>query len=459
MSNRKTLTATSLTLINLAAICNIKNFPLFAEYGLSIVFYLALCSLFFFLPISFVAAELASSWPEQGVYSWVTRAFGKKIGFLAVWLQWAYNLFWYPTLLAFVAGNFAYLIDPALAENRLYVLCVVLLSFWGMTLLNFRGMRLSGWISSLAAFLGTLLPMALIISLAMLWFFEGNPSQISFTWKAFLPKVDSIQELVLLSGVLFGLAGMEMSAVHAKDVKNPQKNYPKAIFLSALAILLLSTLGALSIAILIPPEKIQLTSSTMEAFCLLLHKLHLPWAIPLIALMITLGALGMMSTWIIGPARSLWAAAKDGALPPFFQKVNEHNTPTSILWVQAIFVSILSLVFVYMPSINSSYWALTALTVILYQIMYLLIFLSAIRLRKTHPNYPRPYRVPFGTTGLWICCLFGMVGPIFGLLISFVPPSQFDMGHLWFFEGFLIGGALLALWTPIAIFRSRTTSK
>ena len=65
-----------IALINVAAVCNIKNFPLLAEYGLSVVLFLILSAIFFFLPVAFVSAELASAWPDRGVYTWVRIALG-----------------------------------------------------------------------------------------------------------------------------------------------------------------------------------------------------------------------------------------------------------------------------------------------------------------------------------------------------------------------------------------------
>ena len=248
----KALTASMIALINVAAICNIKNFPLLAEYGLSIVFFLAAASLFFFVPVALVSAELASGWPERGVYTWVREALGPRLGFLAIWLQWVENVIWYPTVLSFIAATFAYIINPDLATNNLYVMSVILGTFWTATLINFLGMRVSGWISSVGVLLGTIIPIGAIVILGASWVATGHPSQIDFKWKDILPNLTSLNQLVLLSGVLLGLSGMEMSAVHATDVKNPSRDYPRGIFLSAILILLFSTLGALAIAVIVP---------------------------------------------------------------------------------------------------------------------------------------------------------------------------------------------------------------
>lgn len=458
MVQKKALTASMIALINVCAISNIKNFPLLAEYGLSVIFFLFLSALFFFIPVALVSAELASAWPERGVYTWVKAALGPRMGFLAIWLEWIENVIWYPTILSFIATTFAYVIDPKLATHKVYVLSAILITFWATTFINFLGMKVSGWISSIAALFGTIVPILLIIIMGAIWIFNGHPVQIQWSKKALIPDLSSINQLVLLSGILLGLSGIEMSAVHAKEVRNPQKDYPRGIFLSAFLILSFSVLGSLAIAAIVPNEDIQLASGGMEAFRYLFNAFNMPTAMPFIALITTLGALGMMSTWIVGPSRGLYATAEHGDLPPIFHKTNRHNMPTNILITQAIIVTILSTVFLFMPSVNSSYWILVALASLLYMLMYILMLISGLVLRYTHPDTLRPYKIPFGNIGIWTISLLGLIGSTFGFFISFFPPSHFDTGSLVVLELFLVGAALIFCIAPLIIFSIRKSN-
>jgi putative glutamate/gamma-aminobutyrate antiporter len=460
MLQKKTrnLTAITIALINVCAISNIKNFPLLAEYGLSVILFLILSAIFFFIPVALVSAELASGWPDKGVYTWVKVALGERYGFLAIWLEWIENVIWYPTVLSFIVATFAYIINPALAENKIYVMIAILVTFWSVTFLNFLGMRFSGWLSSVAALFGTIFPIALIIILGGFWILGDHPVQIQFTWGGLFPDLTSLNELVLLSGVLLGLAGMEMSAVHAKNVKNPAKDYPRGIFLSAVLILIFSILGSLAISAIVPIKEIDLASGSMEAFTYLFRAFNIPWAIPVIAALMTFGAMGMMSTWIVGPSRGLLATAQDGLLPPLFHKVNDKGMPVWILITQAIVVTILSLIFLFMPSVSSSYWALVALASILYMVMYVLMFIAGIVLRYSHPEVERAYRIPGGNKGMWIVALLGIFGSSFGFVIGFFPPTQIDTGKLITLECFLMGGTLIFCLLPFLIYRSRKLS-
>jgi len=454
---KRTLNIFLLAMINVAAICSIKNWPLTAELGFSSLFYFILTSLLFFIPVSLVSAELATGWPQHGgIYAWVKQAFGHKIGFLAVWLLWIENVVWYPTTISFIAGTLAFIVNPHLVQNTLYMFCIILGIFWGTTFINLLGMKMSGWISSLGVILGTIIPGIIIITLGIVWICSGNPSNITFSWNTFVPSLSPTQ-LALLAGVLLGFAGMEMSAVHAHDVKNPQKNFPRAIFLSATIIIVLSILGTLAVAIVIPRHEINLVSSGMETIAFFLRSYGFHYLTPFIAIVMVIGALGAVSTWIVGPSKGLLAAAQDGDLPPICHKKNKHNVPVGILFIQGILVSILSTVFLLIPDVNSSFWMLTVLTSQLYLIMYILMFIAGIVLRYTQPDVLRSYKIPYGNIGMWLVAGAGIVSSLFALIIGFVPSSQLETKHYLFYELFLLLGILIFCLAPFIILKCKTS--
>jgi glutamate:GABA antiporter len=447
----KVLTVFTLAMINVAAISSVKNWPFIAEYGFASLFYFIVAALVFFFPISLVSAELATGWPERGgVYLWVKEAFGEKWGFLAVWLQWIENVAYYPTILSFTAATIAYIFNPALSTNTAYTVVMVLLLFWSATMANLFGMKMSGWISKIGAICGTLIPATIIIVLGGLWIFEGNQLQIQFNFESLIPDF-SLMTMVFFTGVVLSFAGMEMSAVHALDVEKPQRNYPRAILLSAILILIPSILGVLSIAIVIPQSDLNLTAGTMQAFTVFLSKYRLDWFIPIIATLTAIGLFGTVSTWIIGPTKGLHAAGQEGHLPTLFHKLNERRAPVSILVMQGILVTILSLMFLLMPTVSSGFWILTVLVAQLYLIMYVLVFAAAIKLRYSKPKVKREYKVPGGKPGIWIVGVLGILGSLFALVIGYFPPAQIEVGNATFYTSFLLGGSLIGCIAPFII--------
>lgn len=454
----RTLSVFTLAMINVAAVSSIKNWPFISELGLSSLFYFLLAALFFFFPVALVSAELATGWPHKGgVLSWVTEAFGPRWGFLAIWLQWIENVVWYPTILAFAISTIAYIFDPSLASNLNFTVFGVLSLFWIATLSNLFGMKASGWLSSFGAICGTLIPGCIIIALGFFWISSGAPLEISFSWDRFLPNF-AFKEMVFFTGVLLSFCGLEMSAVHALDVKNPQKNYPRATFLSALIIFVPMVLGVLSIAAVVPQKDISLTAGTMQAFTIFFAKYKLSKFIPLIALVMAIGFFGSVCTWIIGPTKGILAAAQKGYLPPFFHRENKNGAPSHILLLQGAIVTILTLVFLLMPSVSSGFWMMTVLSAQLYLIMYILLFLAALYLRYSKPDVVRVYKVPFGKVGMWITCLCGIAGSLFALLIGYVPPNAIQVGSPALYTGFLIVGTFLGCGAPFYIFARKKAS-
>lgn len=456
---RRILTVFVLAMLNVSVMASLRNLPLVAEYGLGAIPYFFIVALLFLIPCALVSAELATGWPKSGgIYIWVREALGDRWGFFAIWVQWAHNLAWYPAILSFVATTIAYVFDPRLAQNTHFVLAVILFSFWGMTLLNYLGIRTSSWFSTIGVIVGTILPGILIILLGFSWVIKGSPIQISLSHEAFFPSFSHINQLVFLAGMFLAFAGLEVTAVHAGDVINPQKNYPKAIIIAAMITFFIFMLGSLAIAIVIPREQISLVSGLMEAFKVFFNSYGLGWILPVIGVLLIIGAVAEVNAWIIGPVKGLYATSIHGNLPPFFQNLNKFGMPTHLLFFQAVIVSLAALVFLKMPSLSASYWILSALSAQSYLIMYLLMFISAIKLRYTKPHVPRVYKIPYPHKGIWLVSVLGILASLFAIFISFIPPAQFQIGSLLFYELFLIIGLFVMCGIPLIIYQFRQPS-
>src|SRR5580704_17053695 len=102
---KKLLNVYSIAMMSVIAVDSLRTLPFSATYGFSLVFFYVVAAFGYLLPIGLVSSELASGWPTRGgIYIWVREAFGDFAGVTVIWLQWIYNLAWYPTILAFLAG-------------------------------------------------------------------------------------------------------------------------------------------------------------------------------------------------------------------------------------------------------------------------------------------------------------------------------------------------------------------
>lgn len=435
---------------------SLRNLPLVATIGFEMVGFFIITALTFLIPSALVSAELATGWTKSGgIYVWVREALGDRWGFFAIWMQWAHNLTWYPAILSFVAATLAYIIHPSLATNKIFIICVVVVFFWAMTLANYFGLKKSSLLSTIGVISGTIAPGIFIIAIASYWFLSGRPTAIFENTTSFLPHFEGASDLVFLGGFFLAFCGYEVSAGYANEVKKPQKNYPRAIAYSAAITFFLFLLGALAISIVIPKDKISLVSGLIDALDIYLSSLGIGFLVPLLAFLLVIGALAEINSWIIGPVKALHTTSAHGNLPPILQKLNKHGTPTNLLFTQASIVTLASCVILLMPTLSSSYWILSAISAQMYLIMYVFMFIAAIRLRYTHPNVPRMYRIPHPHKGMWLVASVGLIASLFVIGISFVPPAALKITNLLAYELFLWGGLILMSIIPLMIYKLR----
>lgn len=454
---KRVLSVFSLVMINVIAVDSIRTLPMAASYGFALVSLYIIAALLFFIPTALITAELATAWPAKGgMYTWVKIAFGPKWGLCVVYLQWIYNVVWYPTILTLIASTIAYLYNPALVQNAAFMTTMVLITFWGCTFLNFFGMRLSSAVSSFGSLIGTLGPMFLIIGLAVAWFSQGNSPAIELSANSFVPRFSKIAELVFFTQIVYSLLGLEMSSVHALEVKNPAKDYPKALLISAVIILISLTLASLALAVVVPKGTLSNLTGIIQAFNIFADAFNMPWLSFLIAIAIMIGGICAVATWIIGPTKGLFAAADDGLLPPFLARTNRFGVPYAMLLTQGLICSVLTLAYLYLPTMEGAYFALSAMAAQLSMLMYAILFTAAIALRYREADAPRPFKVPGKNWGMWLAAGAGLLLSIGVVILGFVPPeTQIDLGDVVRYESFLVGGMavillpLLLIHTPI----------
>ena len=260
---------------------------------------------------------------------------------------------------------------------------------------------------------------------------------------------------MLLSGMMVGLAGMEMSAVHVTEMDNPEKRFPKAIFAAAALVILLSVLGLLAIAFVVPPAQISLAAGADQAFNAIFKVFHIQWMTPVMCFLLAYGALTMVVTWVLGPSKGVLEVAREGYLPKYWQHRNEHGMPTRILIIQGVISSLLALVVLFMPTISGAFWIMSALTAQLYMIMYLFMFAAAIKLRYSQPDKHRPYRVPGGKPGMWIISGVAFLTALFAFIVGFIPTSGVRAAgteHVVLYVGFLFFGSLFFVAVPLVLY-------
>ena len=459
-SNGFKLTLVAFILITCAALMSIRTFPTQGVVGWQSIIFCIFAVIMYLIPASLVSAELATGWPQEGgVYVWVKQAFGEKWGFTAVWLQWFQMTIGFISILTFIAATLSYLFNPALANNKLYMFIIIVIVWWGLTFLNFRGLKEYARISSVSVVLGTFIPAAVLIIGGLWYILAGNPIQLTLnpTFSDLMPNLSSASNLVLLVTFVFVFIGIEMTATHAREIKDVQKNYPLGILVVGVVMAIVSIIGSLIVAMLVPVGNLNLLAGIMQSFGVIFSSPSMSWIVTVIALLIVIGAIGQVSTWILGPVRGFFATAREGTLPPILQKKNENDIPVNMLILQAVLITFWGAVYVLLPGgVNGSFWMLFALTTTVYIVMYFLMYAAAIRLRYSHPNVPRAFSIPGGKAGMWAVAGFGILMMALLFILAMLPPSQITEGSS--FVVFMIVGTLVVVAIPLIIYAFRKPS-
>ena len=458
------ISVATLAIMNITAGVSLRGLPSEATYGLSSAFYYLFAAIVFLIPTAMVAAELAAMFSDKqgGVFRWVGEAFGPRTGFLAIWLQWIESTIWYPTVLTFGAVSFAYIglngaSDAALASNKIFTLVTVLAIYWIATFIAMKGIGWVGKISKWGGLIGTIIPAGLLIVLGIIYIATGGHNYMDMQ-QSFIPDLTKLDNLVLASSIFLFYAGMEMMGVHVMDINNPSRNYPKAIIIGSLATVCIFVLGTFALGVIIPAKDINLTQSLLIGFDNFFRYFHIPWAGSVIAVALMFGVLASVLTWVAGPSKGIFTVGKAGYLPPFFQKSNSHGVQRNILLVQGGIVTLLSLLFVVMPSVQSFYQILSQLTILLYLIMYMLMFAAAIVLRYKMKDAERPFRLGKGNTLMWILGVVGFSGSLLAFVLSFIPPGQINTGSNTVWYTVLIAGCIIMVIIPFIIYALRKPS-
>ncbi|PSV66086.1 amino acid permease [Photobacterium angustum] len=456
---KKKLTLFQLIALSVAFYGSIRNVPTVSSSGWDALFFMIAAAIFFAIPISLIAAELATGWPQEGgPQVWVKSAFGEKWAFVIAWLLWVQMLVGMQMVGSAFASIFAYSIDsPLLVHEGLYISLTTIAVFWAVTIANLKG-ELGKWLSTLGSVIGIYIPFTLLVILGLwYWIDVGNVNLGVLSWDSAIPDLTHIDKLSFFAGICFVFAGLEISSVHANDIENPKRNYPIAVFVSIGAMVIFNLIAGLTEANAIPSKDIQL-ANILQPFQVYLTKLGVPWLTNVLGLMICVGMLAQMSAWVLGPSKSMIKVAEEGNLPTIFQKRTKNGVPVTFVLLQAVGVSVISLLFIIVPSINTGYFMVLILTTILYSIVYLFIIGSEVYLHYHAKDVERPFKIPGGTIGMWVTSSLAFIGVGITILISFIPSMDIpadDKTSYVLFEGI---GTFICFVIPLIIYKYRKSS-
>jgi len=368
--------------------------------GLALL-YILFIPLFWCIPVSLVAAELTTAIPvEGGFYRWVRAAFGDFWGFLAGWWNWSAS-FLLAAAYAVLTTDYLSFYFPAIVGWKHHLLSVIIIA--AVAWINVRGIQMVGAVSTVLEIFVLLVIAALCAIAAAKW--HHNPFMPLVP-----PHVPPFQ--VFGAGLALGLwlySGYEQVSSVAEEVENPQRSYPRALAIVvplSMATYFLPTM--FSLAALGDWQKWH-TRYFSDAAALIGGP-RLGFAMT-IAAMIT--NLSLLNATVLTSTRMPSTMAEDGYLPGAFSARHpRYGTPWIAIIVSSIIYAVLAqktmvqLLTVYV-------WLRIGVTV--------LTVLASWRLRKTQPDLPRPFRIPWGWAGL----LYVIIAPLAMSVVALVASDPF----------------------------------
>jgi amino acid transporter len=436
-----------LVLFNLVAVLGLRHLGTTAKFGFGSLLMWLIAAVFFFVPQGLAVIELSSRFPKEGgIYFWTKRALGEGHGFLCGWCYWINNVLYYPNLLISAAVIATFIFGKSgngLSDNWAYVLPVTLGALWIATVINIIGVSTGKWLQN-AGGVGTYIPGLILVLLGVYGAMTAHPAN-ELSLATLKPDFSNFPALNLLASIAFAFAGLELASTMGDEIENPRRNLPRSIFISGPLIAIVYVLGTAAVLWQLPNKDVNVVSGFLQAIKAGADNISptLVWVAPVCAALYSIGNLGSMGAWLIGPARVAFVIGLDRYFPKAFGAVHPRwHTPYVAILVQATLATIFLLLSVLGKGTNVEdvYLILLDTQILIYFIPYLYLFVVFLIHRRRSEHAREVVLVPGGSLGGWLIGLSGMIVTLFAMIIATIPPP--DMGDARLFRSKVIGGAL-----------------
>jgi amino acid transporter len=365
-------------------------------------------ALFFVVPLAITVAALLVKYPGTGgLYRWARNDFGPWHGFLCFWTYWMGLAFWFPNAAIFYMS--AALHAAGLPQTRGPVLAASLAAIWIGLGTNLVGMKIGKWTENAGAASAWLLTAVFVVLAAVVWSRQGSATHFNL-----VPELrwDTVN---LWSTIAYAMSGMEVAAIMGAEIRNPERTFPRAAWLTSIAITTFYASATAALLILLEPGQISELNGLSEAgdrAAGILGLAGLPAAIGLLVAGSGMGQLGGIGT---GMSRLPFAAGADHLLPRAFSRIHPRwGTPYVSILALGVIASFVLIVIQVGDSLRAAYQELVSLMLIGGFLPYIYIFGSGWKAGKR------------------LSAVSGWAVTALALACSIVPGSEIN--NVWLFE-------------------------
>jgi amino acid transporter len=441
----RSLGVRDIVILTVAAIIGLQWLSSAAQMGPPSLLLWVLAVLIFFFPLAVTVIELSSRLPgEGGIYLWCRTAFGEAHGFLVGWVYWVNNVLFFPTLLLLIAGAVLFIFGERgtwLQDSAIYNAVFSLTLIWLVIGANIIGVKRGELIAAVGVCgsVGALL--TLFVTGA--WQFSLNGSATEFSLPSLLPDSLDFSTLTFFATMTFGFAGMEVASSMGGEIKDPARSLPRGLAIAGIVIAAIYILGTGLLMVSVPADQISIITGIPQAFRAIGASLDISWLGSLGAILFSMSVFGGLGAWVAGVARIPFVIGIDRYLPPALGSIHpRYGTPHVALLTQGVLVSIVVLLGSMGNTVQEAYVLLLDLSIILYLIPYLYLFVALPVLRmRAADNDEGVQRVPFGVIGPWLFGGLGFLATLLSVVLAFIPPAGTASPGL--FVAKIIGGTLM----------------
>ncbi|WP_305305821.1 APC family permease, partial [Romboutsia ilealis] len=322
------------------------------------------------------AAEVSAAIPKTGgMMVYIEEIYGKKLGFLTGWMQ---SVLFFPATIAAISVMFGQQAAILLGNESLVIpmtVGVILL----IGILNTFGSKTSGAIQTVST-ICKLIPLILIIVFGFIKGEGNNPVVQPLVAEGISPMGVIGQ---LLVAILFAYDGWINVGAIAGEMKDPGKDLPKAIIGGLSLVMAVYVVINLAYLWVLPADQLAQYASPASAVA---TELFGPIGGKIITIGILISVFGCINGYLLTGPRIVYTLGQQKTIPVAFGKLNKNGVPANATLLMAVLSALYAL--------SGQFNLLSDLSMFAVWSFYVLTFIGVMKLRKTHPNLHRPYKVP-----------------------------------------------------------------
>src|SRR5216683_1107687 len=395
-----------------------------SSYGAQAIFWLIVSALTFLIPYGLITAELGSAFPTEGAtYDWVRLAYGHFAGAVVGVLYWLSNPIWLGGTLAAVSiAAIDALWGTSFSGNQGPETVIGFLFIWVAVTMNILSLRYMKWVPNL----GAIIRLALLAFFALLVLVSGLQHGFHGNLGGFFPT-DTTILIGVIGVIVFQWIGFELQTNASEEMDNPQRDIPRAVYASGIISFLGYAVPIVGVILILSTDQLSNVAGFVAAYQFASSSVlggAAPFFNHLAALAMVFVLLSSGTTWLMGSDRLMAIGALAGSGPKqlgYFSST--FGTPIVVNVLSGIISTIFMIItfFVTGGGLHSFFAAVLGLVISTTTFSYILIFPALITLRRKYPNVRRPFVVPGGTAGMWVCVVLATLWVLFATVFSIWP--------------------------------------